>query len=515
MKSSAFFLCVFVCVFITAFFPATAVTLPATEFPGEEPAPALFNWNLQWAGSWYKSIPRSDDSLPPFKDIFPGGTFFNRGDFRLSTVNQDITLRVMATDKRDLPLDDDDGRAGFHPGFGLYHWSSSSRFLFGVMSEHGLPARINNVWNRSVPFMENRGPSSRDLKLEPAARDEGKTYLYLALPHSVLQGFDAFVHAALDAGRNPSFGTGFGFDLDGAVFNMEGFYSEKELSPRTSSTWFSQTPPLPERDFRIYALSMLYNSPNFGLAADWAFSQTFAWGEGMYGSFALRLGNRPWRFSLAADGAESRFADRSGSTAGSGFRLAARGERFFPRSGLVRFQSTLRAPALGEHFERGSLSLFYRISAPTAQERRENPGMVRLTRVSASFNRDARTPEKTSDTLNVYTGVRFGVLNTVFSCTLNGHSDFGKEKQPFFSPAAFREFNSLRFTCEVGFAVSHFNIRTRLGYTIRNERDPLWEYSLNASFRRAEWGRLSLNIAATDFPEKWDYTLSWRYGLDR
>ena len=262
---------------------------------------------------------------------------------------------------------------------------------------------------------------------------------------------------------------------------------------------------------------MIFNSPSAGFAADWALSETFAWGRDMYGNFAVRLGNRPWRFSLAGDGAGNRFADRNGSTVGAGFRLAARGERFWPRSGLLRFQSVLRAPAFDEDFERASFSVFYRPAAPTARERRENPRIVRFSRASIGFNRDARTPEKTIDTLNGLAGFNIGPLSTVFSCALNSFSFFEEDggRPPLFRPTAFESFDSFKVSGELGFSAGYFNVRTRLGYTTRAEKDPVWDFSFTGSFRPGRWGRLALNIAATDFPEKWNYTLSWRFAVQQ
>jgi len=490
------------------------LALGALPCVAEEP---LFTWDLIWAGSWYRSVPRADNGFPQAEDIFPGGTLFNRGDFRLGLARQDLSFRLMATDKRDLPFDEDDRRAGFNPAMGIYHMGSGSRFLAGVQSEFGLPARIRNVWLRAVPFVESRSPSSRDLKPEPAARDESETYLYLSLPHDVLPGFDAFVSAAVDAQQNPAFGAGVGLEAAGAAMRLESFYAQKTLPARDASTWFSERPPLPERDFRIYALGMMFHSPQAAFAADWALSETFAWGRGAYGNFALRAGNRPWRFSLAGDGATSRFADRDGVTAGDGFRVAARTERFWARSGHLRFQSVLRAPALGEDFERGSFSVFYRPSAPSARERRENPQALRFSRFSLAFNRDARTPEKTIDTLTSLVGFNAGIFNTAFSCSLNSFSSFeaGSEIPPLFQLAAFENFDSFRVSGEFGLTVSPFAIRTRLGYTTRAEREPIWEFALNCSFRPGRWGRVTINIAATDFPEKWNYTLSWRFAAQQ
>ncbi|MCL2602342.1 MAG: hypothetical protein FWD91_05970, partial [Treponema sp.] len=300
-----------------------------------------------------------------------------------------------------------------------------------------------------------------------------------------------------------------------AVLRLESFYTEKTLDARSASSWFSETPPLPQRDFRIYSAGMIFNSPSFGFASDWAVSQTFAWGDGTYGNFAVRLGNKPWRVSLVGDGSGSRFADRDGSAVGSGFRLAARGERFLPRSGLVRFQSTFRAAALDGNFQRGSVSLLYRPPAPSPAQRRANTHRIRFARASASFSRDARTPEKTIDTLSALAGFNFGIASATISSAFSGLSELqaNGETSALFQPTAFEEFDSLKVSGELGFNLNPLNIRTKLGYTTRANKSPLWEYSLNCSFRPSRWSRLSLNIAATDFPQKWNYTLSWRYGI--
>jgi hypothetical protein len=366
--------------------------------------------------------------------------------------------------------------------------------------------------------MESRQPSSRDFKTEPSAQDKSESYLYLGLPRKLLPGFDAFASAALDGEQNPAFGGGLGYGRGSTQMRLEGFYTRKELAPRNSSTWFSATPPLPEREFNIYALGTIFNSPFAGFAADWAFSETYAWGQGVYGNFSMRLGNKPWRFSLAGDGAGSRFADRSGSTAGAGFRLAAKGERFQPRSGLFRLQSTIRSPGLEEDFNRLSFSAYFRPSAPTAAAKRNDPNRVRFSRASLTLNRDARKPEKTADAINALTGFNFGPLSTVFSCSLHNISCLEEDLgiSPLLSFPVFETFDSFKVSGELGYKPPNFHfgsldLKTTLGYTTRAEKDPLWDFSLNCSYKPGKWGRVGLKIASTDFPEKWNYTLSWRF----
>ena len=487
------------------------------EKPKKTAEVPLFIWDLLWTGSWYNSLKTTEGDLPSSEDLFSGGTLFNRGNMTLVFPCLDLSLRYQATDKRLLPPEADDGKAGFNPALGMYHNGSGSRLLVGVQSEYGLPARINNVWLRSAPFIEARVPSSRDLKNEPAAKDTGETYLYLALPYDYMPGFGAFASAALDKEQNPAFGAGFEFDNNGTDLWLEGFYTQKELQRRKISTWFSSAPPLPERDFRIYALGMNLIFPQAAFAADWALSETFAWGRGMYGNFALRLGNKPWRFSLAGDGALNRFADRSGAAAGEGFRIAAKGERFWTRSGFLRFQGILRSPGPEEPFNRANFSFYFRPSAPTAADIRNGVSLFRFSRASFSFNRDARNPQKTADTMDALAGFYVGPLSAVFSYSLHGYSSLDSsnprfvDSQTLFQPYFFEDYDSYKVSGELGVMAGIFNLKTRLSYTDRVKKPPLWEPSLNCSVKPGKWGRLTFIIASADFPKKWNYTVSWRF----
>ena len=488
--------------------PCQENTAKVTDIP-------LFTWDLLWTGSWYNAVRIQDEEFPETEELFTGGTIYNRANLALGLPRQDLLFRFLATDKRSLPFKEDDNKAGFNPGLGIYHTRSGSRFLLGVQSEYGLPARVRNVWSRSVPFMESRSPSSRDLKAEPSAKDVNEGYLYLAMPRELLPGYGAYASAALDADMNPALGTGAEFSRGVMELRLDGFYTQKDLPIKEAASWFSPSPPLPERDYRIFALGAVFSTPEIAFATDWAWSHMYAWGQGVYGNFALRLGSRPWRFSLAGDGAGSRFVDRSGATVGSGFRLAARGEHFWPRSGLLRFQTTFRSPALGDHFDRAFISAYYRPSAPTAKERRENRYPLRFSRASLSFNRDARKPEKTTDTLDGLLGLEFSPLTAVFSCSLHSLSTLDADHISLFQVPVFQTFESLKLAGELGWNPGIFSLRTRLGYTVKAEKDNVFEFSLSGSVKPGKWGRVAFRIASADFPQKWNYTLSWRLEAQR
>jgi hypothetical protein len=486
-----------------------------TPAAGTDAAGPWFSWDLLWTGSWYNSFDNSGGDFSP-EDLFTGGTLANRGDLRLGLPRLDTSFRFQATDKRQLPPEE--GKEGiFSPGFGLYFdgggpagkFLGTSRLLRGVLDEYGLPARTKNIWARSVPFPENRKPSGADLKTAPVSSRDPETYLYLGLPR--WEHFSGFGTAQFDDDFNPAFGGGLEAYWGLSSFSLETFYTRKTLDPRGASGWFSSPPPLPERDFRFRALGAAFSSRNFGFASDWAFSETFAYGRDLYGSAALRFGSKPWKFSLAADAAGSRYVGRDGAAPGAGFRLAGRLERSWVRSGLFRVNTVFRSPEFGKAFNRGSLSVYFRPSAPPGKA---SP-LFRFTRASLTLSRDARVKEKTADTLEALAGFNIGPLRTVFSGSLHSSSalESGAVPSPLPLPPCFGEFEAVKFSGELSLAAGIFQFRARTGYALKAEKDPAWDLSFGASVRPGKWGRIGLKAAAEDFPDQWSYTLSWTFEM--
>ena len=477
-----------------------------------------FTWNLLWTGSYYNSFRIAEGENPEAGNIFSGGTLYNRLNLSLGLPERNLSFRFLLSDKRLLPFTPDDGRAGLNPAFGIYH-NNGSRFLYGIQSDYGLPARLGNIWQRSIPYMESRTPSSSDLKTEPSAQDRNRIYLYLSLPWKresrELSLIGGFLSASLnDTDKikknemiNFSLTGGFNITGMGSETRVEAYYTQMALPQRNIGTWFSSSPPLPEREFNLYALSFVFNSSLIGMGSDIAYSQTMFYGSGIYANFALRIGNRPWRLSLSGDGASSRFVDRLGNNTGEGLRMAARYEYFWPRSGLFRIQLSLRSPGISENFNRFNFSIYYRPSAPTASQRREESFLVRFNRVSISFNRDARTPEKTLDVLDFNTAYTFGSVRGSFSSSLSGTVNLITAQGRLF----FSEIDSFKNSAGISFGWGIFTLGTNLGFAIRPERKAILDFSVNLSAQFGRTGRISLRIACTEFPGRWNYTLSWRY----
>jgi hypothetical protein len=445
-------------------------------------------WSFLWTGSWEVE-----------------GNLINRGDLRFH-IPWDCTFRTQFIDKRPLDFssstfweDFDRGNSAFSTG--LYHKKTSSRILYGILDEWGLPARIRKPWIRSIPFVEYHKPAMRDLKTEPSATQKPETYLYLGSPQ--LGIFKGFASVGLNDQLSPAFTGGLELQLNKKTdLRIEGFYTSRELPPRTSASWFSESPPLPERNFHLYALGFVYQSPFWGIATDWAYSDTFAYGRDLYGNLGIRIGNRPWQVSLAADGAGNRYVGRDGSATGPGFRLGARIERYGTKNSLFRTSASLRSSGLGEPFERSSTLVYYRFPS--------NFGRlpVRPSRVSLTLTRNASNGEKIEDTIEGVLGLNWRNLRSVCSGALTGISA-QEDPLPFPFPEDSLNFSSVKISEEVSYSFSIFQFKTKLGYTFKQDKEPVWDTAFQVTLR-GKPGRFSLKIASPEFPHTWTGSLSWR-----
>jgi hypothetical protein len=536
--------------------PETAETRAAEA----EPAAPFFTWDLLWSGSYeYEK------------------NLINRGDLRLHLPLPGLTLRTEIIDKRpaDLALSEFNLRGfGAEPGAGgaaslsggltslsggLYHDLTGSRLLHGVLDERGLPARISNPWLRSLPYAENHKPSTADLKKEPSSTKEAETLLYLWSPQmeffknteALHTRFRTFASAKFDREGDGSYGGGFD-----AQFNekqsllVEGYYSGGEIQPRKSTTWFSRAPPLPAREFRLYGFGLLYESPYAALSSDWACSETWAFGRDLYGNLGIRIGNfapvfgGPWQLSLAADGAGSRYTDGNGYSPGAAFRSGGKFEWYGKRKSLARASLSLRAPRMGEAFNRSSSTLYYRFPSPKIvrkksggnsgpdRSRRSVPAnfAISLTRISFTADRDARDTAKITDSISGKLGLSirlggFSPIGITLSGSAQGIRDGGNSAPSPFPELTVHTFDTAKVAGEISWSPpgkstgfpGTFQFKTRVGCTMKTRKDPLWDTSFSAA-ARFKYGRFSVKISGAETADKrlfsdpsaWDYTVSWR-----
>jgi len=471
----------------------------------------FYQWNLLWSGSW-------EDTK----------TLHNRAEFKFNFLPPGLTLRTEVLDKHTMNFElqppwGDTAKGVTNFLGGLYHKSTGSRLLYGVLDEWGLSARIRNPWIRSAPYTENHQPLMADLKTTASATKKDEAYLYLSSPFLnifrdiKLRGFVS-TQTSIE-NLTPSFSGG----ID-AVFTkntnllLETFYTGAALPATKSSTWFSVPPTLPQRDFRLYAAGVLFNSKFVSVSSDWAWSETFSWGTGIYGNLgvcitpSLPFGNKknPLSVSFAADGAGGKFIYRDGSDHGAGFRSAGKIEWKGSGNSLLRINTMLRGPGFGEDFNRSSSGIYYRFPAKTAKTDKNEKIPVRLTRISLSADRNAANTKKISDGLSGYIGiaVRKYPIGVNFSGSIKGLSS--KDTPfPYPVPEETWNFDSGGASCELLWSPYIFQFKTKLGYTAYEKKDNLWDISFSAA-ARFKYGRLSLKAESPDFPEKWNYSVYWR-----
>ncbi|MDR1972161.1 MAG: hypothetical protein LBQ46_09585 [Treponema sp.] len=368
---------------------------------------------LLWSGSWDE-----------------GGKLSNRGDLRLHFAGPGLSLRGEMLDRRDGDLSAmadksfwDEGETAFLGG--IYHQGSYSRILYGPLEEWGLVSRLRNPWSRGLPFTESRKASMAELRTSPSGKEED-LYVYLGTPYLGLGGLApkaeglrlrGFAAARINPGRiaggedSPPLGEGTALNagLEGrlgkaASLTLEGLYTAGALQVSNPSAWFSADPFLPERDFTLYGLALLFNSPYFSLSADGAWSDIPAFGQDIYANLGFRAGNRKagrgWQLSLAADGAGPHYAGSDGTIPGAGFRTGGKFE-WQGRAGFVRVNTGLSGPGfrrsaggdLGLDFNRSSSGLYYR-PPPAALP-------LRLSRISVTADRDGREDDHIRDSLGL------------------------------------------------------------------------------------------------------------------
>jgi len=557
---------------LAAFIPAEDIT-EQTELPKQIDLPeqpslprqpglsgqALFIWNLLWAGSWEESK-----------------TLQNREDFRLGLTWPGLLARGQYFDKRPFNFElhppwDDPSKVITGASFGMYHQTTGSRFLYGILDEWGLPARIRSPWIRSAPYAENHKPIMADLRTTTSSTKQDEAYLYLSsprltinrlaflrnrtLPEIAVRGFTSVqspmgvpLGVPLGEKLTPTFSGGLE-TLWGKNYDLllEGFYTGAELPAKKSDSWFSDSPPLPDRDFRLGAAALMFNMPYFSLSSDWAWSETFAWGSGLYGNAGIRISPPlpwsaagkpgPWSLSLAADGIGDRYVGRDGSSPGEGLRTAGKIEWKGTRSSLFRINTSLRGPRMDKPFERSSSGIYYRFPAPRAGDSALSGGKfpLRLSRISFNADRNASDLKKIHDSYDTTFGLSLNLppmllprallpasaaktknpkpqiypLNIHLSAAVKELGSAPEVLSPYPLSAVNQKFDSCKTSGELLWSPGIFQFRTRWAYTTYSKKDNQWE-GLFSTGVRFKYGRFSAKIAWPVFPEKWNCTLSWR-----
>ncbi|MDR3301835.1 MAG: hypothetical protein LBT01_04795 [Spirochaetaceae bacterium] len=446
------------------------------------------------------------------------GTMANRIKFVLSAPLK-LSFRSEILDKRAAPPKED-WTSGFTAfGFALYQRDTNSRILYGHLENWGLSARTRNIWTHAVPYFEAHRASGADLRTAAAVTVSDSFYASLGTPllrifegnSTIALGFSTKVDMSIlvDAEKNCVYqaGTDFYFgksEKPKATLRFEGMFSEKTIPERKQSTWFSEKPYLPPRGIHFYALNLTFSSFYVRFSSDFAHSEVFALGEDIYANAAISIGNTPWRFSFACDGAGKYYSANDGSISGAGFRLGGKFEWFGKRNMLVVASTSLRSEATGQPFYRSASKISFRFPLMKGF-------LITPSRISFEFERNALDTELISDKLIAFAGINIGPLRPAVRFTLveNTSAAYGELPSPF--PNFFAEHTQdyLKSDFEISAPIYFVTLKGALSYKTEPDKEGAFSASFSASIQ-GKLGRLSAKISKTEKNDALDYYLSWR-----
>ncbi|MDR2343329.1 MAG: hypothetical protein LBD86_02210 [Spirochaetaceae bacterium] len=471
---------------VTMILLAVACAALSAEESNSDSGGKLFSLGLLESGSWTGS-----------------GNFVNRLDLRLYAP-WGFQLRGQLSDRIPVPPWEhtDDGVNAL--GVALYHKGTGSRLIYGLIETRGLLNRTRNVWLHSAPWFESHSLSTADLKTSAGEMEDANTYIELLSP--AIGPVNASISMQFDGNADAIFLAGAGLRLPfSSNVRFEGLITERPVAERKNSSWFSDKPYLPERKLRFFAFNATFTNRYFCFTGDFARSEIFAWGEGVYANAALRGGAGPWSLSFAADGTDSRFSAADGSIPGAGFRGAAKFEWEGRRNMLFRVSSTLRAAAPQEPFDRSSTSVYYRLPLNKSLP-------VRFKRLSFTMERDARNYERIDDSLGLGAALSVGPLHPTLSVNLDRHTSakIGARINPFPDFTARFEFDSFKFSGALSCQILFVSLKGTINYTLTDEKPPLVTNSISVSVS-GKYGRIGLKLSGNAETGDLEYTLSWRF----
>jgi hypothetical protein len=459
-----------------------------------------------------------------------GGAMSNRANAVLFAP-AGFSLRIQGLDKRPAPPKDDwqDGMTGWN--YALYQKETGSRVLYGQLALSGLAARTRNIWSHSAPYFETHKRTSADLKTSQTAN--GKDAFFSALGSPVLKILDGTgriplnfalksdVSAFIDDKNDVLYQAGGDFywgtskKLDNKL-RFEWVTTEKSLSERKQSTWFSEKPYLPARKLKFNAFNMTFSNPYFGFSSDLAYSEAFAWGDDLYANGAIRIGSAPWRFSFSGDGAGKKYVAEDGSVSGAGFRLAGKFEWFSPGGGKgacaplfgngaeFAVQTALRSAGVDEPFVVSSSKVAYYFPVIKGF-------LITPSRISLAFDRDAANPLCISDKTAVLVGIKIGPARTALRWTFAEHSasEPGAPIMLYPNGKDEKQKDYIQTDFEIAAPIYFVTLKGTLTSKTENNKDALLGSSLSASIQ-GKLGRLSLKVTSKSKDAPLEYYLSWR-----
>jgi hypothetical protein len=423
-----------------------------------------------------------------------------------------LRARAQVLDKRPSPPWQDWSEHTTNIGAELGHVGTGSKMIWGPVAEAGLAARLRGLGGSL--WAENHKDSGAELKTAPVKSAES-LYLYGGSPSFPLgngtgRAFTSVMFAELADGQmKPSVTTGMWALLpNGMDIRAEGFYHEEKLEARKSSAWFSNPPPIPARETRLWAGSLALSARYLSIAGDYAWSATEFYGKDVYGNLGLKVGKKPFLASAFVEGVGERYVGSNGKESPGGARFGFRGEWYGKRSALLRAQAVLKTPRWGEAPNGLESGLSYRFAtAPKAA--------FQFTRVSFTYNRDRdvsfrdisrreRVKKPPHNKYSLQTTIKISPQTQYLPAWINASIKVDLTNSP--------EFDTFKLGGDAGAPVSIVQLKWGGWYMWKAQKENQWETWASAQIQvvntKTLTGRVTVKAAWT--PEDWKLSLTWR-----
>ncbi len=398
---------------------------------------------------------------------------------------------------------------GIHSASGGAAWGSAAKdplsLGVGPLKALGLPAAVSNPFGKAIAGASREAPLSFVLDTGASASGGPEAFVVLGLPPAAAWGrIGAF--AAADDERVAAFAL-LGSGAPGArSVRVEVLYTQSNLPARTSDAWFSEKPPLPIREHRLWAGTAVIETPRVRFSAVEAFSETESQGNGAYAAIAGEATVGRLRAAVGGDAATPAFMDAEGRETGDKARCALDFAYRTADGAKLRFNAEGWAEAATRTIRKSAVTLAFQ---PPAGQRPASA--FRLTEIAGETVRSVPIDEAASIRAAAAAKARAGRITT------NAKGEI-----------SFEDDGSLRNVSgglELGFPVSgaRFWVSAK---TVTDSHDlALFDASIGAAFAAfgglfmARFGTDSLRTlsslsnpgASASALGPWTLTVSWRF----
>ncbi len=421
----------------------------------------------------------------------------NRIDLKFGISGPGLLFRGQLVDRRPVTFIETDALTAL--GAAMYHTGTGSRFLYGIITETGLSARLKNIWLHGVPLQTNHSPSSSDLTTTPSSTKEEGFFFYLGSPR--LGPVRLFSSVYFEHDLQPLYAAGIDYYFSPKIWmKIEGLYTEQTVKARQPSTWFSKEAWLPERASRLYGGSINVNHPFWGISGDAAYSETFAFGKGWYGDISFRIGHRPWRFQAGFDMVNGAFTDREGAMPDNGFRTGIQFEVWGKAGAFFKLSGNIQGTEFGEPLSKSRLQMSYYFPVP-------KQSAVRLSRIHFNLEGDSLGQPDPGSAVKTGFGLYLGPVLAASELSIHGDDD--NNRNALLRIADFKAWDMLSFSEELQYRIKSWTFRAKFTYLIEEKKsEKVHSYNIQVySAVNWKWGRISGTFSFNEFPDDWTYTI--------